>query len=295
MIVLLGVFMLVKDKFIFTSEERGRGLAVIESNITPREKLPELDSDGDGLKDWEEVLYETDPHNKDTYGKGLGDAGEVKKRQPALSAKLSLSSENKNLTTAVNRELLSQYFSMKQTESVNTANINILADRIVSELEAGYTENYLPKDLKVISGASKDAIRLYGNTLAGMRETYLAEYTKNPVSSPTGKGFGDPVFEDGMRRAAKIYKQMADDIMTLSVPNEIANIHLELANNYKASAASLEETVAKGDPMQSITSLGVYLTLQAMEINVLDSIATYFSQNGIIFSESESGFVWNNQ
>ena len=42
-IVLLGVFMLVKDKFIFTSEERGRGLAVIESNITPREKLPELD------------------------------------------------------------------------------------------------------------------------------------------------------------------------------------------------------------------------------------------------------------
>ncbi|MFY9462646.1 MAG: hypothetical protein WAP52_00475, partial [Candidatus Sungiibacteriota bacterium] len=36
------------------------------------------DSDADGLKDWEEILYHADPHNPDTDGDGAPDGEEVK-------------------------------------------------------------------------------------------------------------------------------------------------------------------------------------------------------------------------
>src|SRR5688572_24074343 len=44
----------------------------------------EQDSDNDGLKDWEEILWQTDSNNKDTDSDGTSDGEEVKaNRNPA--------------------------------------------------------------------------------------------------------------------------------------------------------------------------------------------------------------------
>ena len=41
------------------------------------EKIILKDSDNDGLKDWEEVLWKTDPNNPDSDGDGMNDNEEV--------------------------------------------------------------------------------------------------------------------------------------------------------------------------------------------------------------------------
>ncbi len=52
-----------------------------------RGKNSQKDSDNDGLKDWEEVLWKTDPQNPDTDGDGTPDGEEVKLgRDPTIPA-----------------------------------------------------------------------------------------------------------------------------------------------------------------------------------------------------------------
>lgn len=46
---------------------------------TTLENQEEKDSDGDGLYDWQEVLYRTDPEDKDSDGDGVSDGDEVKR------------------------------------------------------------------------------------------------------------------------------------------------------------------------------------------------------------------------
>jgi hypothetical protein len=57
-------------------------LSVLSATTTPSE----IDSDHDGLPDWEEALYGTDPHNPDTDGDGTPDGEEIKEGRDPLKA-----------------------------------------------------------------------------------------------------------------------------------------------------------------------------------------------------------------
>src|SRR3990167_6963602 len=53
---------------------------------TTNSALLAKDGDSDGLKDWEEQLWKTDPYNPDTDGDGTGDGQEIKLgRNPVLA------------------------------------------------------------------------------------------------------------------------------------------------------------------------------------------------------------------
>ena len=47
-------------------------------------KNANVDTDGDGLMDWEEAIYHTDPKNRDTDGDGTSDGEEVAERRDPL-------------------------------------------------------------------------------------------------------------------------------------------------------------------------------------------------------------------
>lgn len=75
---LIGILSLTA--FIVYEKYRGRINTKIQTAVVNRILLDKLnqDSDGDGLKDWEEAIYHTDPHNPDTDGDGTPDGEEVR-------------------------------------------------------------------------------------------------------------------------------------------------------------------------------------------------------------------------
>lgn len=295
--MVLAVFMLVKDNFAKDKIDEIKGLAVVESSDSSLQAMAEPDSDSDGLKDWEEVIFGTDPQDPDTDNDGITDKQEYSNASTTIATSNLLSSRNSDsLTGATGIELFSQYASLKQTDSFNPTNIDLLAERVVLELQGSVkNESYVAGDMLVQTGSSNEAIRAYGNTLASIRDSYFEEYKKSPVVSPAGTGLSDPAFVEGLKRASGIYLRMSKDIMALSVPYEIANSHLELANNYLNSSVSLNETVAGSDPLKSAASLGAYINLQAEEYNILYQISLYLKQNGIIYTTDESGSFWTLQ
>lgn len=86
-IILLVVIVIVVRKNIKKQEvnpENDRSIAVNQT-----EDLYARDSDNDGLKDWEEVLWNTDPNIADTNGNGVSDGEEVRLgRNPITSLPL---------------------------------------------------------------------------------------------------------------------------------------------------------------------------------------------------------------
>ena len=60
---------------------------IVDSSLS---RTSGTDTDQDGLKDWEEVLWKTDPNNPDTDGDGVNDGDEVVQgRSPVGQGNLS--------------------------------------------------------------------------------------------------------------------------------------------------------------------------------------------------------------
>ena len=88
------------------------------------------DSDGDGLKDWEELLWKTDSNKADTDGDGTNDNEEITLNRNPLKAgpndkisdkedlvaqeKAVSDSKQNTLTAAYARKFLTEYMTLKQ-------------------------------------------------------------------------------------------------------------------------------------------------------------------------------------
>lgn len=72
----IGGFLVIKTKAGTASISQQINYLLGKQNLTEAEKK-QLDSDNDGLKDWEETIYKTDPNNPDTDGDGYLDGEEV--------------------------------------------------------------------------------------------------------------------------------------------------------------------------------------------------------------------------
>ncbi|MCR4311641.1 MAG: hypothetical protein NUV54_03715, partial [Candidatus Taylorbacteria bacterium] len=83
--LVLGIIGLFTYFFVYKTKKEvyTAPLTVQKSEESP---LLAKDSDSDGLKDWEEQLWKTDPLNPDTDGDGTPDGAEIKSGRNPLVA-----------------------------------------------------------------------------------------------------------------------------------------------------------------------------------------------------------------
>ncbi|MEK7567086.1 MAG: hypothetical protein AAB527_03065, partial [Patescibacteria group bacterium] len=84
---------------------------------TTKSTVESPDSDNDGLKDWEETLWGTNPNNDDSDNDGISDGEEIKNNEPSVpTPKQEPSQENPlNLTQKTTRDLFVSYIQQRQT------------------------------------------------------------------------------------------------------------------------------------------------------------------------------------
>jgi hypothetical protein len=118
--------------FVFFPLKKGqKGTASLtKAPKTKEEIIQDLnrDSDGDGLKDWEEKIYGTDPNNPDTDGDGTSDGDEIKssrnplKKGPDDGISIPLPpAEDENKTAAIANKLINQPITQIIAESISGA------------------------------------------------------------------------------------------------------------------------------------------------------------------------------
>ncbi len=268
------------------------------------------DQDNDGLKDWEEALWKTDPRKEDTDGDGTSDGNEVQAgRNPVvkgpkdtLSTNIELNKatnqqipeENLTQTDKLGRELLAKYLAAKKN---GTLDQEALIQDFVDEQENNIQQKtYKERDILVISAANttENSLREYGNALGRVLASYPAQKgAKTEFEILQGAiQAGSAAQLEAINPFIASYEGIVRDMLKVRVPPDMAGDHLILVNSLQRILEDIQgfkKTFT--DPVVSLISLNRYPSDVQLLVEAFENISITFDQKGIVFEQSEYGYL----
>lgn len=183
-----------------------------------RENILEKDSDGDGLFDWEETLWGTDPFMVDTDGDGILDGEYVRSRSQNRTPEEIVAEEDLNFTEQFSRTFFTEYLRYRDdgefTPSEQSALISRLLGTVRLDLPVATSPNVV-----ITTEATDEAVVEYFVSIALLVQE----------ASPEG------VVEGELDLLEKALRERSDQALS-----DIRKI----GKGYKNLSASLQETPA---------------------------------------------------
>lgn len=247
-----------------------------------------IDSDQDGLKDWEEQIYATDAHNPDTDGDGAKDGDEIAQNRDPLkkgpddtltkvdtSATTAASSnaytgDQFNLTKKIAEEFSQDYLTRIAQNPENQLDSNAFADKIMQ-----ITREQAPPSISLVTTSD---IIISRNAVKDDMVRYLKQLNAlvlNPSKPlPDAKSISDAVAgivhtEDAARTSAASdhlamyvnqYNQLLTDVKTISVPKDFVSLHIDFLNTTIKERNALEKIQhVKSDPFTALMGFREYM------------------------------------
>lgn len=272
---------------------------IIAKNFSDR------DSDEDGLRDWEETLWKTDPNNPDTDGDGTPDGEEVDTNRDPLKAgpddsltqeeaiARGGSTENLDATERFSRQFFAGYVDLRQqgyltNEAIRDYTLNSM---IQGTLASPLSPVYEASDVRTVA-AQESTIRQYGNALGTiLRNNTVAQGDEARILFQTLLDNSDRGFEL-LKNNAATYKKIAGDMMQIAVPADAAAQHAALANSFAALGTTAEDfTAVREDPVRSLSAIARYIETLDNFVNSIDSVSRYISSHDVSYAQEEPGYV----
>lgn len=291
-----------------------------KETLTPQEivsvkayDLVSKDSDNDGLKDWEEVIWNTDPQNSDTDGDGTQDGEEITlHRDPMIAGPNDYLIGYKPESTAINNQatstftnqlsndFLTRYFLTKglndgapidemQKNDLNSAFVRDFQNKV----ENFHKDEFSEKDIIV---STRKSPKEYINDLEWADSTYYKglktlelDIFKEAVSSKDFSKLSalDPYIAATKKHIAFLKKE--------EVPISYADLHLEFLNvTNNAKYADEKMRNLENDPLGAIAGAQYFATQVPRFINVLKNIKERVDSDKLIFNKNESGAQFYN-
>lgn len=319
LVVVIAGLIVISGWFLISQRDNNGNSSDKLSFISSMFKSDENDSDDDGLKDWEEVLWKTDKNNSDTDGDGTSDGEEIKQgRDPlkpgpddkyyvsplkASDIKTLLNPIN-SLTDSISRDLLTQYLSTKQLVGgqLNTSTKESMINSLLSKVDSSAysitsSNNYKISDIKISQDNSVSFVKNYGNQLGAVLNKYNGPHSpgtellffKEAVEKDDPSGF-ETIGENII-----VFEMLIKDLLGLTVPSDLKNAHLDLINSFSQfKQISFSFKNYPQDPLSAMVALSHYRDVQGKTVNALIFFRDYFNNKGINFDQDEPGYVIQN-
>lgn len=270
----------------------------VESSSGVDTAASQIDSDNDGLPDWEEALYGTDPKNPDTDGDGTPDGKEIELgRNPLIkgpndsmtskagSATTATSTEKENLTLTDTfaRNFFTQYMNAQESGTKITPDN---ADQFASDY-LGTTP--LP-DITVKQYAQTDLSLTESNqaNLKSYRDAIVAIFAKYWPSGKTNElSIMQQAFVNndtkalvGLTPIISAYQNTLNNVLALSVPRLAVSLHLSVVNSLAIYIQTLKMVqLSFTDPLSGLVGLNAYQDNNANVQVSLANLQMYFINN----------------
>lgn len=270
-VVFLVVLFLVKNKTsiknVFTSsvQEESDGLVF---DTEPLSNLISKDTDKDGIVDWEENLWGTNPQKKDTNDDGVGDAQEIAKLKTEqglnnIEGESSLTDE-KNLTKTeqFSRELIATVATLSQNGGVDQETIDKIGLSLAEQVKNTPVEKvYKLSDLKITKDESVLAVQNYQNT---MNSIYAKSTSTRTVMDVLQDFLGDgentnaSVLEELDPINTQI-KNVIDSLVKMNTPASLASLHLDMINGLQKLSENIKNVkLFETDTIVALSAVSQY-------------------------------------
>lgn len=255
------------------------------------------DSDGDGLPDWQESLYGTDPNNAHSVNPSVSDADAVAQGlvQPKFATATTTAIDANiipgatagptTLTDQFAKKLFGQYLKNRGGTQPTPTEIATFVEQGVAELKSSQVRKDAFNQGQVkVSGAGPDALLVY----AADGERALSA-TKIDVSKTALEFFSDAVSKNDPSALRKLrgygtgYAEIARSLMKTSVPKEMAASHLALANSLMLMSSSiLDLAEINNDPLRAMLGLAQYQDDSVVLGQALKDMHTIFASEHVV-------------
>lgn len=261
--------------------------------------LADKDSDNDGLKDWEESLWDTDPNNADTDGDKTFDGVEVKiNRNPLvkgpndsldnfpINAAATSSEETLTKTDMYSREIFARYLKLKEdgdglTDEEQTALIDDLLAGIDQVKEE--PKSYSAADMTITRSTSIESHKEYANNISRIlsansvtSSTYEVAILVDLLSKNDQSGIGK--FDQSIAN----YTNMINKMLDMPVPADLADIHIQLVNSFSHAQKDIEGfKVFIKDPIVTMASFQDYMKAMNTATQTMTELRGLLANEGI--------------
>lgn len=267
-----------------------------------------VDSDEDGLKDWEEALWKTDPDIKDTDSDGTTDGQEINdnrdplKKAPGDEFDPLIIAENKKSeaefkkltqTDQLAQTFFSQYIASKNNGTLSKTNKQIILDTAVSQVAStNNVTKYTKANLRISTNNSAEALKAYGNSITVGAQNNSKETIRQELSVlATAIDEEDPNELKNLEGAIKLYETIINTYLIMEVPSELTTVHLDIINNLSAIKNDVEKMkLIFSDALQAILAIDDYKkSVEKLREN-FSNLGKYFQSKDIVFKENDPGY-----
>jgi hypothetical protein len=307
-LVIAGV--LVAGSYIFS----GPGLSFF-SFLTPNtanaesttlllQQYAAKDSDNDGLPDWEEALYGTDPHNAHSISPTLTDGQEVSEglikpkflsqAPSSITPAATLPGQAPapdSLTDQFSQTLMTQYLNQSaQDDNDGTTpseeDVATLAEGAMQTFAQSqeHQDTYSQSQVEV-SGSGPDSLRTY----AGNVEEALDNVPEGSGTESELDYFSDAVEKNDP--AALVQLAAIGKAYTDMVPTEAQYAHLEIANAFERLGDDITDmSMMSTDPLRAYLGLAQYQADAASLAQGFANMGSVFSTEHITLAPGDPGY-----
>ena len=293
-----------KNKQIqYIAEQEKSPLAVVLEQTSQLD----ADSDADGLKDWEELLWKTDPNKADTDGDGTNDNEEITLNRNPLKAgpndkisdkedlvaqeKAVSDSKQNTLTAAYARKFLTEYMTLKQQKGELTdLDKQNLVQSFMDNIEPlTVVDQYSASDIK-ITGDTNDSVKKYAEE---MKKIFIDNKNTLPneidvfnllLKNIQGENIKNIELSiKVLKDYAVLNEKIVEIMLSPTIPANLSQKHLEVVNGFNNIVFATENmAIARTDPIKAMMGQKLYDEQMKRIYNTLKNIQEIFNDYEII-------------
>lgn len=307
-LALAGV--LVGGAYVISSESSlfAPSSASAESTQALLQAYAQKDTDSDGLPDWEETLYGTDPHNAHSFSSTLTDGeavtqGLIKPKFTSAAAPTNASSTDPvsvpgitatpgSLTDQFAHNLFGQYISQSNGTEPSEAEVATYAQNAIQELVQNHTQQdkYTIANEKV-SGSGTEALINYAGTAEHALAVNAVSTDKNELDYfSAAVNSNDIAALTSLKKIGAAYVADGPTLMAISAPQEVQYAHLELANSLTRVGNDITDMSAfNTDPLRAYLGLAAYQNDSQTMLQAFADTNAVFTSEQITISQGQPG------
>lgn len=299
--------LMVGGAYAFSGPNPLFGLGRIAEAQSAEELLKEYaakDTDFDGLPDWQEALYGTDPANPESFQAGIKDGDAVAQGliEPKVAVREDSTDTNvesipgasaapSSLTDRFAQTLLKQYLQNRGENPPTQEEIVEFVKAGVAELTASSAspDRYGTEDL-VAGGSGTAALKTYAAAAEGVFLRIAVPAEKNELFFFSDAIKGEEGALDEIDTISRTYSRIAVALMEIPVPSEARQSHLMIANAISHLAETSADMAAMDeDPLRALMGISLHTKYSEDWIAAFAGMSRIFSAAGVTLPAEVQG------